>query len=143
MKILIVEDQTEIRDTLRDMLEINGHDVIAAEDGVERLKMAAQQPEFIFCDVEMPNLDGYGMLAEIKKMSGVCDVPFIFLTARAERSALREGMASGADDYITKPFSEADLVKGSPRAPTGSAACATGSTNWPASSAGNQRPMVS
>lgn len=111
MKILVVEDQVEIRDTLRDILEINGHEVVTAEDGVQGLKLAAQQPEFIFCDVDMPNLDGYGMLAEIKKMPGVCDVPFVFLTARVERSELREGMASGADDYITKPFSEDDLIK--------------------------------
>jgi len=111
MKILIVEDQVEFRDTLRDMLELNGHEVITADDGVQGLKMAAQQPEFIFCDVNMPNLDGYGMLAGIKKMPGVCDVPFVFLTARAERGELREGMASGADDYITKPFTEEDLVK--------------------------------
>ncbi len=111
MKILIVEDQAEIRDTLRDFLAINGHEVIAAEDGVQGLKMAAQQPEFIFCDVDMPNLNGYGMLAEIRKMPGICDVPFVFLTARADRSELREGMTSGADDYITKPFTEKDLIK--------------------------------
>ncbi len=111
MKILVVEDQAEIRETLRDLLELNGHEVIAAEDGVEGLKMVAQRPEFIFCDVNMPNLDGHGMLAEIKKMPGVCDVPFVFLTARAERGEMREGMASGADDYITKPFSEDDLIK--------------------------------
>ena len=60
MKILIIEDQADIRDTLRDLLEINGHEVLAAEDGVEGLKLAALGPDFIFCDAAMPRLDGLG-----------------------------------------------------------------------------------
>ncbi len=110
MKILIVEDQADVRATLQDVLEINGHEVLAAEDGVEGVKLAAQTPDFIFCDVQMPKLDGHGVLAAIKQMPGVCDVPFVFLTARAERAQQREGMALGADDYITKPFSEKDIL---------------------------------
>lgn len=110
MKILIVEDQPDVRATLQDVLEINGHEVLAAEDGAEGVKLAAQSPDFIFCDVQMPKIDGHGVLAAIKQMPGVCDVPFVFLTARAERAQQREGMASGADDYITKPFSERDIL---------------------------------
>jgi two-component system sensor histidine kinase/response regulator len=110
MKILIVEDTSAIRDTLRDILEINGHEVIAAEDGVEGVKLATEGPEFIFCDMSMPNLDGRGVLAAIKQMPGVCDVPFVFLTANADRADQREGMALGADDYITKPFTENDIL---------------------------------
>jgi two-component system sensor histidine kinase/response regulator len=110
MKILIVEDQPDVRATLKDILEINGHEVLAAEDGVEGVKLAAQAPDFIFCDVQMPGLDGHGVLAAVKQMPGVRDVPFVFLTARAQRAQQREGMAAGVDDYITKPFSERDIL---------------------------------
>lgn len=110
MKILIVEDQQDVRETLKDLLEFNGHEVLSAEDGVVGVRLAAQHPEFIFCDVAMPSLDGPGVLAEIKKMPVVCDVPFVFLTARAARTEQREGMALGADDYITKPFTERDIL---------------------------------
>jgi len=110
VKILIVEDQSDVRQTLKDLLEINGHDVLAAEDGVIGVKLAAQDPDFIFCDMAMPNLDGPGVLAAIKQMPGVREVPFVFLTAQAERSDQRSGMGLGADDYITKPFTERDIL---------------------------------
>jgi signal transduction histidine kinase len=110
MKILLVEDQPEVRDTLRDILEINGHEVLAAEDGAEGVKLAAQKPDFIFCDVTMPNLDGPGVLAAVKQMPDVREVPFVFLTANAARDDQRAGMALGADDYITKPFTERDIL---------------------------------
>src|SRR4051812_43575322 len=106
MKILIIEDQPEVRATLQDLLEIHGHEVLAAEDGVVGVRLAAQSPDFIFCDMAMPNLDGPGVLAAIRQMPGVSDVPFVFLTAFADRGRQREGMAQGADDYITKPFTE-------------------------------------
>ena len=111
MRILIIEDQDDIRATLRDLLEIHGHEVIMAEDGVVGVKLAAQMPDFIFCDMSMPHLDGRGVLAAVKEMPEIRDVPFVFLTANAERHQQREGMALGADDYITKPFSEDDIVK--------------------------------
>lgn len=111
VKILIVEDQDDIRATLRDLLEIHGHEVLEAQDGVDGVRLAAQKPDFIFCDVTMPNLDGHGVLAAVKEMPEVRDVPFVFLTANAERHQQREGMALGADDYITKPFSGEDIVK--------------------------------
>jgi two-component system sensor histidine kinase/response regulator len=110
MKILIIDDQPDLLDTLRDILEINGHEVLAAEDGVVGVKLAAQRPDFIFCDVTMPNLDGYGVLAAIKQMPEVCDTPFVFVTALAERGQQRSGMALGADDYITKPYTERDIL---------------------------------
>jgi two-component system, sensor histidine kinase and response regulator len=110
MKILIVEDQPDVRETLKDMLELNGHEVLAAEDGVVGLSLAAQNPDFIFCDMVMPNLDGRGVLTAIKQMPGVRDVPFVYLTARATRTDQRDGMMLGADDYITKPFTERDIL---------------------------------
>jgi two-component system sensor histidine kinase/response regulator len=111
MKILIIDDQPDLLDTLRDILEINGHEVLAAEDGVVGVKLAAQVPDFIFCDVSMPNLDGHGVLKAIKQMPGVCDVPFVFVTAMAERDQQRQGMTLGADDYITKPYTERDILE--------------------------------
>jgi signal transduction histidine kinase len=110
VKILIIDDQADIRATLQDLLEINGYEVLAAEDGVQGVKLAAQKPDFIFCDMAMPNLDGAGVLAAIKQLPDVCDVPFVFLTARAERRDQREGMALGADDYISKPFTEREIL---------------------------------
>ncbi len=110
MKILVIEDQADIRDTLRDLLELNGHTVLAAADGVQGLQRMAEKPDFIFCDIAMPNLDGPGVLEAVRKMPGVCEVPFVFLTAKAERSDRRAGMALGVDDYITKPFTERDIL---------------------------------
>jgi CheY-like chemotaxis protein/anti-sigma regulatory factor (Ser/Thr protein kinase) len=110
MKILIVEDEPDLRETLTDLLEMNGYEVLCAGDGVQGVQLAAQNPDFILCDVAMPNLDGYGVLAAVKQIPGVRDVPFVFLTARAERAEQREGMALGADDYITKPFRERDIL---------------------------------
>jgi len=110
MKILIIEDQEDIRATLRDLLEINGHEVVEAADGVQGVQQVAQKPDFIFCDLAMPKLDGHGVLAAVKQLPEIRDVPFVFLTARAERHDQREGMALGADDYITKPFSERDIL---------------------------------
>src|SRR5206468_12611397 len=100
----------DIRETLKDILEINGHTVVAAEDGVQGVKRAGERPEFIFCDLTMPNLDGYGVLAAVKQMPEAREVPFVFLTARADRGDQRQGMAQGADDYITKPFTERDII---------------------------------
>ena len=110
MKILIVEDDADLRESLKEILELNGHEVLAAGDGVEGLALAAKSPEFIFCDVDMPHLDGNGMLAGVRKIPGVCDVPFVFTTGRAQRDQLRQGMSLGADDYITKPYTRADIL---------------------------------
>lgn len=111
MKILIIDDQPAIRETLQDILELNGHEVITAEDGVQGVKAAGQQPDFIFCDVDMPHLDGHGVLAALKEMPAVREVPFVFLTGNIARDDQRRGMALGADDYITKPFTEKDILE--------------------------------
>jgi two-component system sensor histidine kinase/response regulator len=109
MKILIIEDEEALRDTLKELLEAGGHDVTAAADGVQGVTLAAQGFDFIFCDVDMPNLNGHGALTEIRKLPRGGDVPFVFLTGRSDRSELRTGMGLGADDYITKPFNAADI----------------------------------
>ncbi len=111
MKILIIEDEPGIRQTLQDMLEINGHSVMAAADGVAGVQLAAQSPDLILCDIAMPGMDGYEVIAAIQQLPASREVPFIFLTARADRDDQRRGMALGADDYITKPFSEREILE--------------------------------
>lgn len=111
MKILIIEDDESIRLTLQDLLELNGHTVLAAATGPEGLDLARDQPEMIICDIGLPGLDGHQVLAAIREMPECREVTFIFLTARAERGDMRRGMAGGADDYITKPFTERDILE--------------------------------
>lgn len=110
MKILVIDDEPEVRATLRDMLEINGHEVLLAEDGLQGLRRVAEGPDFIFCDVAMPGLDGHGVLRALRQTPAFGQVPFVFLTARAEREDQRAGMALGACDYLTKPFSEKEIL---------------------------------
>jgi len=111
MKILIIEDEPAIRETLQDLLEMNGHTVVAAADGRRGVELARDCPELILCDIGLPGLDGYQVIAEVQKLPQCRDIPFIFLTARAEREDQRRGMALGADDYITKPFTERDIME--------------------------------
>lgn len=110
MKILIIEDEDALRQTLQDMLELNGHEVVAAATGTEGVRLAVTRPDFIFCDVSMPGLDGFGTIEAIRRTEAGRLVPFVFLTAKADRADQRRGMALGADDYITKPFSEKELL---------------------------------
>lgn len=110
MKILIIEDDAAIRETLSDLLEVNGHSVLVAVDGEEGIRLAAERPELVLCDVGLPGKDGYEVIQAIHRLSGGADMPFIFLTARADRADQRRGMALGADDYITKPFTEHDIL---------------------------------
>ncbi|HVZ65498.1 MAG TPA: hybrid sensor histidine kinase/response regulator [Lacunisphaera sp.] len=110
MKILVIDDQPDVRDLLHDLLTLNGHEVLLAVDGEDGVRRAVEQPEFIICDVDMPKLDGHGVLAAVRQMPGVRDVPFVFLTVRSHRHDQREGMTLGADDFITKPFTSAEIL---------------------------------
>ncbi len=110
-KILVIEDNMEVRENLEEILELSGYDVESAEDGkVGVEKVLAQKPDLILCDVMMPKLDGFGVLNILGKRSDTSDIPFIFLTAKAEKSDFRRGMNLGADDYITKPFYKDELL---------------------------------
>jgi len=110
-KILVVEDNSEVRENLAEILELSGYDVVTAEDGTIGVDLAvAHQPDLILCDVMMPKLDGFGVLNILSKRSETADIPFIFLTAKAEKSDFRRGMNLGADDYITKPFYKDELL---------------------------------
>jgi DNA-binding response OmpR family regulator len=111
MKILIADDEPGIRDSVALILELNGHEVLAAADGKEALRLLAERPELVFCDVDMPEMNGFEVLERARAMPEGQAVPFIFLTGRTEREHLRRGMELGADDYITKPFGEDELIR--------------------------------
>lgn len=110
MNILVIEDEQTIRQTLQDLLELNGHVVAIAKDGHEGLTMAEAKPDLILCDIQMPGLDGFHVVKSIREHAGLSDTPFIFLTARTDHLDQRRGMSQGADDYLTKPFTEKELL---------------------------------
>lgn len=110
-KILLVEDNNEIRENTREILELADYQVDTAANGKEGYEMALKGlPDLIICDIMMPVLDGYGLLHLISKNKNLKSIPFIFLTAKTERGDFRKGMEMGADDYITKPFTDIELL---------------------------------
>ncbi|MEN8445718.1 MAG: response regulator [Cyanobacteria bacterium J06555_13] len=110
-KILVIEDELEIRANLLELLTLEGYDVIGADNGVTGLVGALEQsPDLILCDVMMPELNGYDVLSALRQEPSTAVVPFIFLTALADKGDMRQGMNLGADDYITKPFSCSDVI---------------------------------
>lgn len=111
-KILIIEDNFDVRENLAEILTLSGYEAILAENGKAGVEAALQSdPDLILCDIMMPELDGYGVLHILSRQARTADTPFIFLTAKAEREDFRRGMALGADDYITKPFDDANLLQ--------------------------------
>ncbi|PWT77584.1 MAG: transcriptional regulator [Bacteroidetes bacterium] len=109
--ILIIDDHDEIRENIAEILDLAGYKTFTAENGKKGVEAAIKQkPDLIVCDVMMPELDGYGVLHLLKKNSLTENIPFIFLTAKTERSDFRKGMGMGADDYITKPFEDTELL---------------------------------
>lgn len=110
-KILIIEDDSVIRDNILEILEVENFAPIAAENGSIGLHLAQKNiPDLIICDVMMPGLDGYGVLQELRKDPVTAAIPFIFLTALADRADTRKGMELGADDYLTKPCTPQELL---------------------------------
>jgi len=111
-KILIIEDNTEVRENLAEILALSGYETQGAENGKIGVEKAlAERPDLILCDVMMPELDGFGVLHILSKQAATADIPFIFLTALAEKNDFRKGMALGADDYIVKPFDDTMLLQ--------------------------------
>lgn len=110
-KILIIEDSVDVRENLKEILELSNYEIVTANDGKEGVQKAKSElPDLIICDIMMPVLDGHGVLNILTHDPKTSDIPFIFLTARTELSDIRKGMNQGADDYITKPFDEVDLM---------------------------------
>lgn len=111
LHVLLIEDNDEIRENTAEILELANYIVATAANGKIGVEMALKNPpDLIICDVMMPVLDGYGVLHLLQKNEAVKNIPFIFLTAKAERGDFRKGMEMGADDYITKPFSDIELL---------------------------------
>jgi len=110
-KILIIEDNQDVRENISEILELANFETNTAENGKIGVKLAVNNlPDLIICDIMMPELDGYGVLHILNKNPKTTGIPFIFLTAKAEQSDFRKGMNMGADDYIAKPFDETELL---------------------------------
>ena len=110
-KVLIIEDNNDIRENIVEILELAGYTTFAANNGKAGVDLAVNhKPDIILCDIMMPELDGYGVLYMLNKNPDTAATPFIFLTAKAERVDLRKGMEMGADDYLTKPFDDIELL---------------------------------
>lgn len=110
-KILVIEDNQEVRENITELLELSEFTTYAAENGKEGVRLAVENlPDLIICDVMMPELDGYGVLRILSNNPKTKLIPFIFLTAKAEKDDFRKGMNLGADDYLTKPFDDSELL---------------------------------
>jgi CRP-like cAMP-binding protein/ActR/RegA family two-component response regulator len=110
-KILLIEDNKDVRENTAEILHLAKYTVITAKNGKEGVELSQKEkPDLIICDIMMPVLDGHGVLHLLSKNEETSSIPFIFLTAKAERSDFRKGMEMGADDYLTKPFDDVELL---------------------------------
>jgi DNA-binding response OmpR family regulator len=109
--ILVIDDNTDLRENTAEILDLAGYKTLTAENGKRGVEVATREkPDVIVCDIMMPELDGYGVLHLLRKNPDTQQIPFIFLTAKTERSDFRKGMEMGADDYVTKPFEDIELL---------------------------------
>ena len=109
--ILVIEDNKDVRENTAEILEMANYKVIQAENGKLGVDIAQNvKPDLIICDIMMPVLDGYGVIHLLNKNKDTASIPFIFLTAKSERTDVRKGMEMGADDYISKPFDDIELL---------------------------------
>src|SRR6201996_9459333 len=110
-KLLVIDDHDDIRENIAEILSLAGYEVFTAENGKRGVETALKEnPELVICYIMMPELDGYGVLHLLRKNDATLNTPFIFLTAKTERVDFRKGMEMGADDYITKPFDDIELL---------------------------------
>ena len=111
-KILIIEDNADVRENTADLLELSDYTVQTSSDGTSGIEKARSfNPDLIICDIMMPGIDGYQVLQALQVDSRTAGIPFIFLSAKADKSDVRKGMNLGADDYLTKPFEEHELLE--------------------------------
>lgn len=109
--ILVVEDKKEVRENIVEMLQLAQYSVVQAENGKQGVALArSAEPDLILCDIMMPELDGYGVLHILRKDPDTARIPFIFLTAKVDPAHIRSGMSLGADDYLTKPIDDIELL---------------------------------
>src|SRR6218665_328776 len=110
--ILIIEDNEDVRQNTAELLEVANYRVIVASNGREGVRLSiSEKPDLILCDIIMPELDGYAVLHILSKKVETAHLPFIFLTAKAEKPDVRKGMSLGADDYLVKPCDETVLLE--------------------------------
>ncbi|MBW4421393.1 MAG: response regulator [Myxacorys californica WJT36-NPBG1] len=109
--ILVIEDEQAVRESILDLLEAEGFHSIGGENGTVGVNLAHEyHPDLILCDIQMPELDGYGVLTNLRQSSDTASIPFIFLSARTTKVDIRQGMELGADDYLTKPCTAVELL---------------------------------
>ena len=109
--LLLIEDDRIMRENTAEILRLAEFEVVTAENGKIGTQLAKKvRPDIIICDIMMPELDGYGVLHILSKDPATAGIPFIFLTAKTERSEIRKGMDLGADDYLIKPFEDTELL---------------------------------
>ncbi len=110
--ILVIEDSGDIRENTTELLELAGYKAVSAVNGKDGLEQARKiRPDLILCDIMMPELDGYGVLRALENIPELSGTPFIFFTAKTEKSDFRIAMDLGADDYLPKPFSGDELLR--------------------------------
>ena len=111
-KILVIEDEVQTRDMFLECLEAEGFDTIGTENGFVGVQLTQDElPDLVICDIMMPQLDGYGVLAQLRQNPDTAMIPFIFITAKSAEAERRLGMELGADDYLTKPCTAEDLLR--------------------------------
>jgi CheY-like chemotaxis protein len=109
--VLVIEDEAPLRANLARILSAEGYQVVVAADGDEGVRRVREtRPDAVICDILMPRLDGFGVLAALRSRPETAAIPFIFLTASADKVDLARGLQSGANEYVTKPFRIADLL---------------------------------
>lgn len=111
IKIVLIEDNIEMRENIEEILELANYDVFSTDNGKKGVALIKKElPDLILCDIMMPELDGYGVLYMVSKDPTTSAIPFIFITAKSEKDDFRKGMNLGADDYLTKPFDDTQLL---------------------------------
>jgi CheY-like chemotaxis protein len=111
-RVLIIDDDASFIAIVTKFLQQQGYAVSSASNGEDGLRMASKQvPDLVLCDLEMPGMDGYEVLSQLRQEENIADVPFIFLTGQAQPHQVREGMNLGADDYLSKPFNGEELLR--------------------------------
>ncbi|BCL37650.1 EAL domain-containing response regulator [Nostoc sp. MS1] len=111
IKILVIEDEDSVRENILDLLQAEDFDTVSAANGRIGIDLALSEfPDLVLCDMMMPEVDGYGVLSALRQEPLTATIPFIFLTAKSAKADFRQGMDMGADDYLTKPFTRAELL---------------------------------
>ena len=110
-KIMIVDDEADLRNAVDTMLSIKGHTLLHAEDGMQALEsIKKNSPDVVICDIEMPKLKGFDVLAELRENPAISEIPIIFLTGKIDISYLVKSMHLNVNDFLTKPFTNEDLL---------------------------------